>query len=761
VSTIQASPQFMPRDDEVSVSDVLLTLRRHLRSILVITAIFGTVSLLYLLFTTPVFTITGTLYLGDARAAAPVSQNDGGLGFLSDFQAISDINTQIELISNKALVERAILESGLNTTVTSDDAPTLTFWRWAMLYSHSVDAFAPQPGDLQATDATFSTAPAKPVTFRVIIGRGGSYTVTYGGGWLSRPQIVLTGTLGQPASGDGLSLLLKPAIDGVLPAAGSHFSLKVTAAQALQESLQNNRILKVVAGGALTNPTRIANLTLLAGNPYTAQLFLNKLMNDFVTTQISWNDQAASSTEGFIADQLSSIRDSLTDADEKLAAYQAQTGIINVPENAQAVIQQLSSYETQRTGILLQQEALQQLAAEIAHPSGTLNPYIISQSQDPSLGQMAKSLSDAEESLQTLQVQFTGNAPEVQLQLASIAKMEDSIRTLVGNDLAQATHSLSDMDAQIAQYNQQLKTMPAESLQVISLNRASDVFGQIYVLLMQKQEEAEVSKAAASVNTRTVAPAEVLLKATKPKAMVTIGVGLLLGALAGAALALLQNAFTGCYQSEDEIRRRVPLPVYGVVPRRSDSNNKIRRLLAGPQTPFAESMRLLRSNLYRSASGQSVRVVLVTSAGSNDGKTTTSANLAKAFADSGKRTILVDADLYMGRLHEDLRADATYGLTEWFVSRLAPPFAVAPGERFYFLAAGLLPPNPNELVNDPYFGEMIDALTMHNEMLAGLEVKHGMVINGVVEDSLGYGYGAPEKLTLAQKLLRPLSIWIS
>jgi capsular exopolysaccharide synthesis family protein len=286
---------------------------------------------------------------------------------------------------------------------------------------------------------------------------------------------------------------------------------------------------------------------------------------------------------------------------------------------------------------------------------------------------------------------------------------------------------------------------------------------------------------------------------------VTIGVGLLLGALAGAALALLQNAFTGCYQSEDEIRRRVPLPVYGVVPRRSDSNNKIRRLLAGPQTPFAESMRLLRSNLYRSASGQSVRVVLVTSAGSNDGKTTTSANLAKAFADSGKRTILVDADLYMGRLHEDLRADATYGLTEWFVSRLAPPFAVAPGERFYFLAAGLLPPNPNELVNDPYFGEMIDtlrqefdyvvidsppipavsdgmamgahadvmltvirightkirALTMHNEMLAGLEVKHGMVINGVVEDSLGYGYGAPEKLTLAQKLLRPLSIWIS
>ena len=85
--------------------------------------------------------------------------------------------------------------------------------------------------------------------------------------------------------------------------------------------------------------------------------------------------------------------------------------------------------------------------------------------------------------------------------------------------------------------------MPAESLKVIALQRSTDVLGQLYVLLMEKQEQAQVSKAATIINTRIVTPADMPLKPTSPKVMVTVLFGAFsvlssaLGSRWGAALS--------------------------------------------------------------------------------------------------------------------------------------------------------------------------------------------------------------------------------
>ena len=107
---------------------------------------------------------------------------------------------------------------------------------------------------------------------------------------------------------------------------------------------------------------------------------------------------------------------------------------------------------------------------------------------------------------------------EVQVQQATVAKIEDSIRTLVANDLRQTSANLQQMDQTIARFNTRLRAMPAESLQVVALKRSSDVYGQLYVLLMQKAEEAAVSKAATVVNSRVVVPAVLPLEAAQPRA---------------------------------------------------------------------------------------------------------------------------------------------------------------------------------------------------------------------------------------------------
>jgi tyrosine-protein kinase Etk/Wzc len=790
VQSLQTSPPFHENEVDIDLGEIGRTVSRQWRKVAIITALATVFAIFYVLFARPQFTVDGSLYLGDAQSGGNAAQAlSSGPNFLSDFQSVSDVETQIELIQSKALLEQAILETGLNSPITREGASQLNFWKWRLFHGKAITAFGPNPGDIEALFATFAAPVSQTATFTVVVGDGGGYRVIEPQGWGFAQKTVLSGVLGQPASGGGLSLLMKPAIDGALPAAGSRFVLKVSPVETVFTNLSSSGALSVSAGGTVTEPTKVANIEFQWDNPYTARRFVDQLMRDFIATQLAWKTESASTMQNFVANQLNNVHASLTNADQNLAKYQSQTGILDVPENARSLIDRLSNYEVQRTSALLQQAALRQLSTEIAHPSKSLNPYLVSQTNDPVLGLLAGQLASAETQLQALSTQFTDNTTEVQIQAASVAKIEDSIRTLVNNNLAMANGNLANIDRLIAQFEAQIKTMPSESLRVISLTRASDVFGQLYVLLMEKGEEAEVAKAATIVNTRIVTPAEIPLTATKPKATTTVLFGMLLGLFAGVAAVLGQRALSGRFQSDDEIRRLVPLPVYGLLPLQSRNEITTGIFAIHQQSPFAEAFRLLRSNLYQSTISQSSRVVAITSATIADGKTTVASNLAKILAADGKDVILVDGDLGRGSLHEVLKINQAPGLTEWLITGVQPKFQKVVGHNFVVLSAGVAPPNPSELLNVPRLSEIIEVLrasfdfvivdcpplpavsdsmtlgrladiilsvvrventprrgfAMHNETLGALDRRHGMIINGVSGSSYGYGYGYNEK----------------
>jgi capsular exopolysaccharide synthesis family protein len=600
----------------------------------------------------------------------------------------------------------------------------------------------------------------------------------------SRPYTVLKGSLGQPAAGAGVAFVLKSEVDGAIPPAGSTYLLSISPAKSLAGYLPFGPLV-VAAGGTASSETNIATIQFKWNDPYKGQQFVNQLMTDYIATQLAWKTESASATEGFVSNQLEKISASLAAANKDLAAYQAKTGIIDVAGNAGEVISQLSGYEIQQTTIQLQQEALQQLNDSIAHGNGELNPYLISQAGDATIATLGTTLVTDEAALLADRVQFTSNAPEIQAQQAAIDKIEESIRTIIANDEAFAARSLANIQSMVAEYQAKIRSMPAESLQVLTLTQSSQVFGQLYVLLMEKEEEAEVSKAATIVETRVISPSELPLGATKPKAAFTVLAGLFLGVFAGIGLVLAQRAISGSFQSDDDIRRAVSVPVYGMVPRLSRTQVSRGILSDRPQSAFSEAFRLLRSNLYQSASGRQSKVILITSASSGDGKTTVSTNLAKILADDGKRVVLVDGDLHRGRVHEVLKLSQAPGLTEWLVttdrSRLQP----VEGQRFVVLPSGTFPPNPSELLNEPMLVEIFNTLrtefdyiivdcpplpavsdtmplgqnadlilsivhihhtarrafALHNETISTLDRRHGIIINGVVGSVYGYGYG--------------------
>lgn len=142
--------------------------------------------------------------------------------------------------------------------------------------------------------------------------------------------------------------------------------------------------------------------------------------------------------------------------------------------------------------------------------------------------------------------------------------------------------------------------------------------------------------------------------------------------------------------------------------------------ISNPRSPIAEAYRTLRTNLEFSNLDKSLRAILVTSASAEEGKSTTLANLAVTIAQSGKRVILVDADLRRPTQHTTFGLKNNAGLTDMVRddSILAnPPAQETSVPNLKVLTSGQLPPNPAEILGSKRMSEIIAALLERADMV--------------------------------------------
>lgn len=142
--------------------------------------------------------------------------------------------------------------------------------------------------------------------------------------------------------------------------------------------------------------------------------------------------------------------------------------------------------------------------------------------------------------------------------------------------------------------------------------------------------------------------------------------------------------------------------------------------ISNPRSPIAEAYRALRTNLEFSNLDKSLRALLVTSAGAEEGKSTTLANLAVTIAQSGKRVILADADLRRPTQHQIFELKNNAGLTDMArddALLAAPPLQDSGVPNLQILTSGQLPPNPAEILGSKRMSEILVALLERADLI--------------------------------------------
>lgn len=195
-----------------------------------------------------------------------------------------------------------------------------------------------------------------------------------------------------------------------------------------------------------------------------------------------------------------------------------------------------------------------------------------------------------------------------------------------------------------------------------------------------------------------------------PKTTLNVALGAVLGLLLGLGLAVLREALDTRVRSADNLREIADKPILGVIA--FDSHAKESPFLtdAPAHSPRAEAFRMLRTNLQFLDVDSTHKVFVLTSAVPEEGKTSTSVNLALSLAQAGVRTLLIEGDLRRPRAATRLGLDSAAGVTSVLVGKVEFKEAIQSHTDIGidFLASGPVPPNPAELLQSRAMSDLLD-----------------------------------------------------
>jgi capsular exopolysaccharide synthesis family protein len=306
---------------------------------------------------------------------------------------------------------------------------------------------------------------------------------------------------------------------------------------------------------------------------------------------------------------------------------------------------------------------------------------------------------------------------------AGIDPVASAIRTLEG-ELALVQGTLTGLRDLIDKENTQAKAMEKYEAQDREFRNEIGGLEKTLDATLKRLTEVDLVRGHGGFDARAITPPAPLGKVSPVFWQFLLlggGFGLILGAASAYLLDLIDKSF----RTPEEIRLRLGLPIVGHVPFAATTAEPVEAVDGGgnpveldpgllafhnPGSPEAEAFRGIRTALYFSTHGPRHKVIQVTSPNMGDGKTTLITNLAVSISQSGRRVLIIDADLRRPRTHRVFGMTAKVGLAEVIAgtAELDEAVQVTAVPNLSILPCGRRPPNPAELLTSPRFEDVLD-----------------------------------------------------
>ena len=471
----------------------------------------------------------------------------------------------------------------------------------------------------------------------------------------------------------------------------------------------------------------VINLTITDVSPRRAVEVLNKVIEVYNEKWINDKNKITVSTSNFIEERLDSIVKELGDVDENISSYKSKQLLPDVTSVSSLYMAQSSKAA----------EELLELNNKIYMAHYILD-YIRDEKNNDKLlpANSGISVSGIEEQIteyNTLQLRrsrlVSGHDiknPVIDDIDKSLASMRVAIAASVENQIVALKTQLDNMKRHEKEATERIATNPKQEKYLRSVGRQQQVKEALYLYLLQKREENELSKAFTAYNTRIITPPTGPLSPTHPVKLKIIIVALVLGLAIPVIVIFLQENFITTIRGRRDIEK-LTLPLIGeipmIIPKRKWRffEHKSRNLKSpfvvedGNRNVINEAFRVLRTNIEFMTRERGGNVFVVTSFNPGSGKSFLTANIAKSMALKGRKVLVIDGDLRHASTSQLVNSpkqgisDYLAGGTDNIQKFLRQPVG---HENLYILPVGTIPPNPTELLDCERLGKCVNELRM-------------------------------------------------
>ena len=481
------------------------------------------------------------------------------------------------------------------------------------------------------------------------------------------------------------------------------------------EKSDAEKIAAMIQGALSLAPvrdTKIVNVSYTHRVPELAQLVANGVVQAYTEETLEIKTSTTRHSLKWMTVKVDEERRKLENSERALQEYMRKHDIVTVENKLAILPERLSEFSAKLSAAQAEEKKYAAVYRQITK-AGKKSKKLESiplLAENSELQTLRSEVFTAEQHIRELSKKYGEKHPmmikaraDLDLLLKKKQREIERLVEVAKNSYELAGTRVKDLNKLMQETKAEMLDMNERFAQYTVLNRDKEMNRTVYDALSSSIKKTNVTAQAMDVRIWAMKRADLPLVPSKPKKKKALLLGLFIGLGVGTALVFLLDYLDNTVSSAEEAEKRYGLTVLGAVEELSKKNTHVESFLQdNPLSAFSESYRLIRSSLLLSTPDHPPRTLLITSMMQQEGKSTTTKNLAYTLTQNDKKILIIDCDMRRPRQHSMFDVDNSYGLSNYLSGNTdeQQPTLIKqiPESGISLLPAGPIPPNPAELL---------------------------------------------------------------